>query len=119
MNEKLHPKVHRGDIFYANLGIRMGSEQDGRRPVLIIQNEIGNEYSPTVIVAVLTSKIKKMYLPTHLIVGTRFGLPEKSIVLFEQLTTIDRRRLDRYVGTLDHNVMQKANQAIKVSLGLE
>lgn len=119
MNEKLYPKVHRGDIFYANLGIRMGSEQDGRRPVLIIQNEIGNEYSPTVIVAVLTSKIKKLYLPTHLIVGTRFGLPEKSIVLFEQLTTIDRRRLDRYVGTLDHNVMQKANQALKVSLGLE
>ena len=119
MNTKLHLKVHRGDIFYADLGIKMGSEQDGRRPVLIIQNKVGNEYSPTVIVAVLTSKKKKMNMPTHLLIGTRFGLPEKSVVLFEQITTIDRKRLERYVGTLDRNTMLKANKAIKISLGLD
>ena len=119
MNAKLHPEVHRGDIFYADLGIKLGSEQDGRRPVLIIQNEVGNEYSPTVIVAVMTSKKKKMNMPTHLPVGKRFGLTEKSVVLFEQLTTIDRKRLDRYVGTLDRSTMLKANKAVKISLGLD
>lgn len=119
MSANLHPEVHRGDIFYADLGIKLGSEQDGRRPVLIIQNEVGNEYSPTVIVAVMTSKMKKLYMPTHLLVGPRFALPEKSVVLFEQLTTIDRKRLERYVGTLDRNTMLKANKAIKVSLGLD
>lgn len=119
MNAKLHPEVHRGDIFYADLGIKLGSEQDGRRPVLIIQNEVGNEYSPTVIVAVLTSKMKKLNMPTHLLVGSCFGLPEKSVVLFEQLTTIDRKRLERYVGTLDRITMLKANKAIKISLGLD
>ena len=119
MNAKLHPEVHRGDIVYADLGIKLGSEQDGRRPVLIIQNEVGNEYSPTVIVAVLTSKMKKLNMPTHLLIGPRFGLHEKSVVLFEQLTTIDRKRLERYVGTLDRITMVKANKAIKISLGLD
>lgn len=70
------------------------------------------------IVALLTSKKKKMNMPTHLLIGKRFGLPEKSVVLFEQLTTIDRKRLERYVGTLDRNTMLKANKAIKISLGL-
>lgn len=119
MNEKLHPEVRRGDIFYADLGINVGSEQNGRRPVLIIQNDTGNAYSPTVIVAVMTSKKKKMKMPTHLVVGARFGLSSKSMVLFEQLATIDRKRLNRYVGTLDGNTMQKANKAIKISLGLD
>ena len=71
------------------------------------------------IVAVLTSKMKKLNMPTHLLIGPRFGLPEKSVVLFEQLTTIDRKRLERYVGTLDRNTMLKANKAMKVSLGLD
>lgn len=118
MNMKLHPKVRRGDIFYADLGERVGSEQDGTRPVLIIQNNTGNENSPTVVVAILTSKIKKMHLPTHVYLGARFGLTEESIVMLEQIVTIDRKRLRGYVGTVDAATTKKVEAAMRISLGL-
>ena len=118
MNTKLHPTVHRGDIFYADMGMNVGSEQNGMRPVLVLQNDVGNEHSPTIIVAVLTSKVKKMYMPTHVYVGARFGLTEESVVLTEQLSTIDRRRLRGYVGSVDRPTMKKVEQAIQISLGL-
>lgn len=119
MREKVHPKVRRGDLFYAELGETVGSEQRGRRPILVIQNDVGNANSPTVIVAVLTSKVKKMYMPTHLLVGRKEGLPERSVVLFEQITTIDRTRLREYLGTCDANIMKQADRAIKESLELQ
>ena len=118
MNSRLHPTVRRGDLFYAELGETVGSEQKGRRPVLVIQNDVGNANSPTVIVAVLTSKVKKMYMPTHLLVGRKEGLPERSMVLFEQIITIDRQRLREHLGTCDANFMKRADQAIKESLEL-
>lgn len=118
MNTKLHPAVHRGDVFYADMGVNVGSEQNGMRPVLVLQNDVGNEHSPTIIVAVLTSKVKKMYMPTHVYVGARFGLTEESVVLTEQLSTIDRRRLRGYVGSIDRPTMKKVEQAIQISLGL-
>lgn len=118
MNMKLHPVVRRGDIFYADMGENVGSEQNGMRPVLVLQNDVGNEHSPTIIVAVLTSKVKKMYMPTHVYVGARFGLTEESVVLTEQLSTIDRRRLRGYVGSVDRPTMKKVEQAIQISLGL-
>ena len=118
MNTKLHPAVHRGDVFYADMGVNVGSEQNGMRPVLVLQNDVGNENSPTIIVAVLTSKVKKMYMPTHVYVGARFGLTEESVVLTEQLSTIDRRRLRGYVGSVDGPTMKKVEQAIQISLGL-
>ena len=118
MNTKLHPAVHRGDVFYADMGVNVGSEQNGMRPVLVLQNDVGNEHSPTIIVAVLTSKVKKMYMPTHVYIGARFGLTEESVVLTEQLSTIDRRRLRGYVGSIDRPTMKKVEQAIQISLGL-
>ena len=118
MNMKLHPKVRRGDIFYAELGERVGSEQDGTRPVFVIQNNTGNENSPTVVVAILTSKIKKMHLPTHVYLGAQFGLTEESIVMLEQIVTIDRKRLRGYVGTLDSATTKKVEAAMRISLGL-
>ncbi len=119
MNNRINPKVQRGDIFYADLGKTVGSEQSGTRPVLIIQNNVGNKFSPTVIVAVLTSKVNKKPLPTHVAVDARYGLTEKSLIMFEQIATIDRQRLRGYVGTLDASVMEQAENAIKISLGLE
>ena len=119
MNNRINPKVQRGDIFYAVLGKTVGSEQSGTRPVLIIQNNVGNKFSPTVIVAVLTSKVNKKALPTHVAVDASFGLTEKSLIMFEQIATIDRQRLRGYVGTLDVGVMEKVDKAIKISLGLE
>ena len=118
MNMKLHPKVCRGDIFYADLGERVGSEQDGTRPVLVIQNNTGNENSPTVVVAILTSKIKKMHLPTHVYLGARFGLTEESIVMLEQIVTIDCKRLRGYVGALDAATTKNGEAAMRISLGL-
>ncbi len=119
MNHRSYPKVKRGDIFYADLGERIGSEQNGTRPVLIIQNDVGNIHSPTVIVAVLTSKINKNQLPTHVILDAQFGLTEPSLILFEQLITIDRRRLRGYVGSVDDYVMKQSEKALRISLGLE
>lgn len=111
--------VKRGEIYYADLSPVVGSEQGGVRPVLIVQNDVGNKYSPTVIAAAITSQHDKSNLPTHIEVnGGRCGLAKDSIVLLEQVRTIDKRRLKEKMGALDHDDMGKVNQAISVSFGL-
>ena len=110
--------IQKGDIFYANLGETVGSEQSGIRPVLVIQNNVGNKYSPTLIITPLTSKAKKLAQPTHVIIGKSFGLTEYSYALLEQIRTIDRARLLEYVGHVDESVMVKVDDALRVSLNL-
>jgi mRNA interferase MazF len=111
--------VKRGDIYYANLSPVVGSEQGGRRPVLVIQNDVGNKYSPTVIVAAITSQISKAKLPTHVEVSAKqFNLDKDSVVLLEQLRTIDKRRLKEKVTHLGDEVMEKVDEAVRISLGL-
>ena len=111
--------VKRGDIYYADLSPVVGSEQGGIRPVLIIQNDIGNTYSPTVIAAAITSQKDKTKLPTHIQVNaTGCGLSKDSIVLLEQVRTIDKQRLKEKMGTLDMTSMDMVNKALTVSFGL-
>ena len=113
--------VKRGDMFYADLSPVVGSEQGGIRPVLIIQNDTGNKYSPTVIAAAITSQIGKNKLPTHIEIGSQEGgLKADSIVLTEQIRTIDKSRLKEKIGHIDdRRVMGKINNALGVSFGLE
>lgn len=118
MNNMNTTQIQKGDIFYADLGETVGSEQSGIRPVLIIQNDVGNKYSPTVIITPLTSKAKKLAQPTHVAIGKRFGLTEYSYALLEQVRTIDRARLREYVGHADEPVMSRVDTALRVSLNL-
>lgn len=112
-------QVRRGDIFYADLSPVVGSEQGGVRPVLVIQNDIGNRYSPTVIVAAVTSQIDKGRLPTHVeLKAGEHGLERDSVVLLEQVRTIDKRRLREKVAHLGEEVMRKVDDALRISLGL-
>jgi len=111
--------VQRGDIFYANLNPVIGSEQGGIRPVLILQNDIGNKYSPTTIVAAITSRIKKAKLPTHVELSSeRYNLEKDSVILLEQIRTIDKRRLKEKITRLDDETMLRINAALEISLGL-
>ena len=111
--------IRRGDIYYADLSPVVGSEQGGLRPVLIVQNDIGNRYSPTVIAAAITSKLGKAKLPTHIdIYASRVGLTKDSVILLEQIRTLDKRRLREKMGHLDDEMMQRVNNAISVSFGL-
>lgn len=111
--------IRRGDVFYADLSPVVGSEQGGVRPVLVIQNDIGNKYSPTVIIAAITSQINKAKLPTHIeINGKQYGIPKDSVVLLEQIRTIDKRRFIEKISNLDDNMMAKVNDALMISLGL-
>ena len=111
--------VKRGDIFYADLSPVVGSEQGGLRPVLIIQNDVGNKYSPTVIAAAITSKLGKSKMPTHIdVYASQFGLAKDSVILLEQIRTIDKKRLKEKMGHLDSDVMQQVNDALTVSFGL-
>ena len=111
--------VKRGDIYYADLSPVVGSEQGGLRPVLIIQNDIGNRYSPTVIAAAITSRMGKTKLPTHIdIYAERAGLAKDSVILLEQIRTLDKRRLKEKMGHLDEGLMDQVNTAIAVSFGL-
>lgn len=111
--------VKRGEIFYADLSPVIGSEQGGIRPVLIIQNDIGNKYSPTVIVAAITSQINKAKLPTHIeISADRYGLTKDSVILMEQIRTIDKERLREKIGQLDDDLMLKVDEALEISFGL-
>ena len=111
--------VKRGDIYYADLSPVVGSEQGGMRPVLIVQNDVGNRYSPTVIAAAITSQQNKAKLPTHIeIDADTCGLSKKSVVLLEQIRTLDKRRLREKMGCLDLPVMQQVDDAIAVSFGL-
>jgi mRNA interferase MazF len=112
--------IKRGDIYYADLSPVVGSEQGGLRPVLIVQNDIGNRYSPTVIAAAITSKLGKTKLPTHIdIFAHEVGLTKDSVVLLEQIRTLDKRRLKEKMGHLNEAVMQQVNNAISVSFGLD
>ena len=109
----------RGQLFYADLGSGIGSEQQGLRPVVIIQNNIGNRHSPTVIVAAVSSKTKtKAKLPTHFNIGPESGLERPSIVLLEQLRTIDKQRLGSYIGQLSLPQVRELNHALAISIGL-
>ena len=111
--------IKRGDIYYADLSPVVGSEQGGLRPVLIVQNDIGNRYSPTVIAAAITSKLGKNKLPTHIdIYASEVGLAKDSVILLEQIRTLDKRRLREKMGHLNEGVMERVNQAISVSFGL-
>lgn len=112
-------KLYKGDIYYADLSPVKGSEQGGIRPVLIIQNDIGNKYSPTVIVASITSRLDKRQLPTHVFFhAQKYGLPKNSMVLLEQVRTIDQIRLKEYVGHIELAEMQLVEEALLISLGI-
>ncbi len=111
--------VKRGDIFYADLSPVIGSEQGGVRPVLIIQNDVGNRYSPTVICAAITSQINKAKLPTHIEINSRqLTLVKDSVVLLEQIRTIDKKRLREKICRLDDEIMEKIDRALLISFGL-
>jgi len=113
-------QVWRGEIFYADLSPVIGSEQGGVRPVLIIQNDVGNKYSPTVICAAITSQINKAKLPTHIeIDSAQSTLVKDSVILLEQIRTIDKKRLREKICRLDENIMRRVNRAINISLGLD
>ena len=112
--------VRRGDIFYADLSPVVGSEQGGVRPVVIVQNDVGNKHSPTVIAAAITSRTEKAKLPTHIeVMADRFGLAKDSVILLDQVRTIDKKRLKEKMGHLEDETMEKVNSAISVSFGLE
>lgn len=112
--------IKRGDIFYADLSPVIGSEQGGVRPVLIVQNNIGNKYSPTVIAAAITSQQSKAKLPTHIpIVADNCGLSKDSVVLLEQIRTIDKQRLKERMGAVDQKSMNRVDNAISISFGLQ
>ena len=112
--------VKRGDIYYADLSPVVGSEQGGVRPVLIVQNNVGNKFSPTVIAAAITSQINKAKMPTHIEIGAAdYGLSKDSVILLEQVRTIDKKRLKERIGHLNENLMNRVNEAIEISLGLE
>lgn len=111
--------MKKGDIYYADLSPVVGSEQGGNRPVLIVQNDVGNRYSPTVIVAAITSQMGKASLPTHIRISMQeSGLPKSSVALLEQIRTIDKSRLKQYVGRISKNEMAMVDKAIQVSFGI-
>lgn len=110
--------VKRGDVYYADLSPIVGSEQGGVRPVLVLQNDVGNKYSPTVIVSAITSKVNKIKLPTHIPLETDTGLSRDSIALLEQIRTIDKTRLKEKVGHVDDETMRQINDAIVISFGM-
>jgi mRNA interferase MazF len=112
-------QIKRGDIYYADLSPVIGSEQGGVRPVLVIQNDVGNKYSPTTIVSAITSQINKAKLPTHVEINAAdYGLNKDSVVLLEQVRTIDKKRFREKIGHFDDDMMEKVNEAIKISFGL-
>ena len=111
--------VKKGDIFFADLSPVIGSEQGGVRPVIVIQNDVGNKYSPTVIVAAITSQINKAKLPTHVeIKAGDHGLNKDSVILLEQLRTVDKRRLKERIGRMEAEAMKKVNEALVISFGI-
>ena len=117
--EHFSSNIKRGDIYYADLSPVVGSEQGGMRPVLIVQNNVGNRFSPTVIAAAITSQLNKAKLPTHIELEARtYGLSKDSVVLLEQVRTLDKRRLREKMGRLDESVMERVDDAIAVSFGL-
>ncbi len=111
--------VKKGEIYFADLSPVIGSEQGGVRPVLVVQNDVGNKYSPTVIVAAVTSQINKAKLPTHVEISAEgHGLSKDSVILLEQLRTIDKKRLREKIGHIDDNSIERTNEALTISLGI-
>lgn len=112
-------EINRGDIFYADLSPVIGSEQGGVRPVLVVQNDVGNKYSPTVIIAAITSQLSKAKLPTHIELShVKYNLAKDSVVLLEQIRTLDKRRLKEKVSSIDVVSMKQIDVAIMISLGI-
>ena len=111
--------VKRGELYYADLSPVVGSEQGGVRPVLVVQNDTGNKYSPTIIAAAVTSRIHKAKLPTHIELPHAFGLAKDSVILLEQIRTIDNKRLMSRIGELPPSTMSRVDRAILISLGFE
>lgn len=111
-------EIKRGQIYYADLSPVRGSEQGGQRPILIIQNDRGNRYSPTTIVACITTRTTKNKIPTHFWLDETCGLPKDSMVMLEQIRTIDKSRLQKYIGTISKTDLEEIDKAIKISLGV-
>ena len=112
--------IKRGELYYADLSPVVGSEQGGVRPVLVVQNDVGNKYSPTVIAAAVTSKINKAKLPTHIeLPSNSYGLAKDSVILLEQIRTLDKRRLKERIGELSELTMTRVDKAILISLGFD
>lgn len=112
--------VKRGDIYYADLSPVVGSEQGGVRPVLIVQNDVGNKYSPTVIAAAITSQINKAKMPTHIeLSASEYGLYKDSVILLEQIRTIDKKRLREKVAHIDKKLMKTVDEALSISFGID
>jgi len=111
--------IKRGDIFYADLSPVVGSEQGGMRPVVIVQNDVGNRYSPTVIAAAVTSQVSKAKLPTHIEIPAGHGLDKDSVILAEQIRTLDKKRLKEQIGCLDDRSLNQLNSALITSFGLQ
>lgn len=118
MNKYLFTQILKGDIFYVDFGNQPGSAVHGIRPAMVVQNNIGNLHAPTLIVAAITTELKKLRQPTHVVIGTRFGLSRESMLLLEQLFTVDKTTLLSYAGTADTEFLQSVDQALAVSLGL-
>jgi mRNA interferase MazF len=114
----MYLEVKRGEVYYANLSPVVGSEQDGKRPVVIVQNDIGNKHSPTTICAAITSNLCKNKLPTHIELNSD-NISKDSVILLEQLRTIDKKRLLEKICSLDDELMNKINKALYISLGLK
>ena len=111
-------EIKRGELYFANLSPVVGSEQGGTRPVLSVQNDVGNKYSPTVIVAAITSKLNKAKLPTHIeLDASTYGLEKDSVILLEQIRTIDKARLLQKIGNLDNQTLESVNKSLLISLG--
>jgi mRNA interferase MazF len=118
MKQKNLNQVLRGQMYFADLNPVIGSEQGGIRPILVVQNDVGNRHSPTIIVAPITTQVKKTWLPTHIGIPPSFGLPHQSMVMLEQVRTIDRSRFGEYLGYLDNDVMDYIDEALAISIGL-
>ena len=118
MDRELPDEVLRGQMYYADLDPVIGSEQGGNRPVLVIQNNVGNRHSPTIIIAPITTRVKKVHQPTHIGIPPYFGLPQNSMAMLEQIRTIDKGRLGSYIGCLDDDVMDYVDKALGISVGL-
>ncbi len=118
MEEIKFSQIRRGDIYYVDFGNQPGSVMHGFRPAMVIQNDTGNRHSPTLIVAAITTEIKKLRQPTHLMIGSRFGLTQVSMLLLEQIFTIDKESLAAYVGTADNEFLNSVDRALAVSVGI-
>ena len=118
MHRELPDEVLRGQMYYADLDPVIGSEQGGNRPVLVIQNNVGNRHSPTIIITPITTRVKKVHQPTHIGIPPYFGLPQNSMAMLEQIRTIDKGRLGSYIGCLDDDVMDYVDKALGISVGL-